>query len=537
MEEKSTGRGFLILSFANIAGKILSMVYTIILINILGEFGQGIHTASYSVYVFLLAVTSMGAQPAITKVITELRALGNHQDAFRAMGIARRYLAIFGGLISLGLMAFAQPIANAINNPNAAYGIMALAPAIFFVAVLTAERAYLQSIEDMKSLAISQLMEQLTNIIINVSCAFSIMTLTGNTAFAVAGATIGATVGAAGTLAYVFYVFKTNRYKQEAFSHPKPKKRVSEKKIIKKLIKYGIPITLVAALQNAGGIIDSWNVVSRLEFAGFTNEVAVGMYGILGRYMTLVYVPLAIVTALGVATFPKIIQAFVQKSKKDIKIHMNYAFRLTYIITIPATVGFAILSSEIYKFLFGKDEGHQLLMYGSTVLVFMAITQIQNTVLQGVNKQYVILGTAGLGLLLKFILNYVLIGITDINILGAVVSNIVAFGVPMIINHRTLQKTFRVKIPMMRQCIVPLLCSGVMAGTIYFLKYPALRLINIIGGGRLAFGALVCILALIGGTIYLVTMIYTGGIRRKDMDSIHPKVFSMLPRFLRKQII
>lgn len=535
MEEKSTGRGFLILSFASIFGKVLSMLYTIVLINILNKEGQGLHSAAYSVYVFLLAVTSMGAQPAITKVITELRAIGNYEDAYRAMAIARKYLAVVGGIVTLLLLTFAQPIANFIKSPNAVLAIMALAPAIFFVCVLTVDRAYLQSIEDMKSLAVTQILEQFINITINIVCAAVL--IKSSIVLGVAGGTIGATVGAVVALVYVTYVFRKNKYKEEAFSHEKPKKRVSNKKIVNKLMNYGIPITMVAALQNSGTMIDVLNVKARLMFSGYTQEQADALFGLLARYTTLLYVPLAIVTALGMATFPKIIQAFAQRNKKDLKIHMSYAFRITYIITIPAAIGLSILSSQVYSFLFNSNEKHELLMYGAMVLVFMSVTQIQNTVLQGINKIYVILMTASIGLVIKFILNYILVSINSIGLLGVVVSNFFAFGIPMIINHKMLQKTFRMKIPLLRQSIVPVLCSLTMGIALLIMKYPLERVANIMGGNRLSYGIILIPMILVGGSIYIITMIYTGGIRRKDLEFISPKIITFLPKFLRKQII
>ena len=535
MEEKSTGKGFLILSFASVFGKLLSMVYTIILINILDKTGQGLHASAYSVYVFLLAITSTGIQPAVTKVITELRAIGNYEDAYRAMKISRRYLSIIGGLVSLFVLAFAQPIADSISASDSVLAIMALAPAIFFVSILTVDRAYLQSIEDMKNLAITQVLEQFINIIINIVCAAVL--IRHSLRLGVAGGTVGATIGAVITLGFTIYVFNKNKYKAEAYSHEKPKKRVSEKKIIKKLFRYGLPIVMIAALQNSGTLIDAMNVQKRLIFSGATEKAANGLFGLLNRYNTLLYVPLAIVTALSMAAFPKIIQAYAQKSKKDLKIHMNYSFRITYIITIPAAVGLSILSSEVYTFLFGSSEAHELLMYGSIVLIFMSITQIQNTILQGINKLYVILGTASLGLIIKFVLNYILIAINSIGILGAVVSNFFAFGIPMIINHRMLQKTFRMKIPLLRQSIVPILCSLLMGIVVFILKIPADRIANILGGSRIAFLIILLPLVLIGGMVYLITMIYTGGIRRRDLDSISPRIFTLLPKFLRKQII
>ena len=101
MEEKSVGRSFLILSVAGILVKILSAAYIPLLRAIIGKQGIGIYNASYSYFVFILAITSLGAQPAVAKVVSELRALGHEEDALRAMRLSRRYLAIIGAIITI----------------------------------------------------------------------------------------------------------------------------------------------------------------------------------------------------------------------------------------------------------------------------------------------------------------------------------------------------------------------------------------------------------------------------------------------------
>ena len=165
----------------------------------------------------------------------------------------------------------------------------------------------------------------------------------------------------------------------------------SDRKILKKLIQYGVPIILVAALQNSSGMIDTINVKARLLSSGFSDSNAEELFGILGCYNTLLYVPLSIVTALSAAVFPRIIQAFTVKNRKELKSQISYSFRLTYLVTIPAAFGLSMLSKDVYTMIYGSTEGYQLLMYGSVVLVLMSLSAIQNTILQGMNKLYIIL--------------------------------------------------------------------------------------------------------------------------------------------------
>ena len=56
---------------------------------------------------------------------------------------------------------------------------MFLAPAIFFAAVLSAYRGYMQGIEDMQSLAISSIIEQLVNVVLSLVFAFLLLKVGG----------------------------------------------------------------------------------------------------------------------------------------------------------------------------------------------------------------------------------------------------------------------------------------------------------------------------------------------------------------------
>ncbi|MBB6714379.1 putative polysaccharide biosynthesis protein [Clostridium gasigenes] len=538
MEERTAGRGFLILSIAGILGKILSALYVPFLKGILGPGGYGIYAVGYDIFIFLIAVSSLGAQPAVTKVVTELRVLGNGKDALRAMKVARKYLALMGGALTIIFVLLSVPIAKIFNADKSALSFKFLAPAIFLAAILAAYRGYMQGIEDMKSLAISQVLEQLFNVILSLVFAFLLLKASNkDLAWGSAGGTIGTSLGAIVAIVYILYIYEKRNYEDEANDITTTKKKVSEKKILKKLVIYGLPITIVAAMQNFAGIVDALTVGNRLIFAGFTDVDKDIYYGYLNQYKTMIYVPLTIITALGTSIFPRIIQAFIERNRKDLRRQMSYAFRLTYIISIPSAFGLAILSKEIYGFLFNDTFKYELLMFGSGVLILMSITTIQNVILQGINKMYLIMVTAGLGLIAKLLCNYFLVGIININIMGAVIGNFLAFGIPAVINHIKLQKTFKIKIPIIKQSIVPLISSIVMSFTIIFIRIPLFRLFSILGvEGRLVTAIGTMILMAIGGVVYLVVMVYFGGIRKIDLDMVSPRLYTLMPRGIRKQL-
>lgn len=538
MEQRTAGRGFLILSIAGLMGKLLSAVYMPFLRELIGVGGYGIYQASYDVFIFIFAVTTLGTQPAVTKVVAELRALGNHRDALRVMKIARKYLTIIGVIITVIFMMLAGVIANAVDSPRSKLSLIILAPTIVLSAILSAYRGYMQGIEDMTTLAISQILEQVVNVILSLVFAFLLISV--SLEWGSAGGTVGTSIGALVAIVFIVYIYEKNDYEEEALSYPEPEKRISDKVIIKKLLMFGIPVTLVAGMQNAAGLIDVASVNNRLLHAGFSLSQAEVMYGILGSYKTFIYVPLTIVTALGMSIFPQIIKSFVEKDRRELRKQMSYSIKITYMISIPATLGLAILSEPIYVFLFGSSQGHELLKYGSCVLIFMSIATIQNTILQGINKLDVVLKTAGLGILIKLLANYLLVGIASINVLGAVIGNLFSFLIPVIINHKQLTKALRIKLPIVKRAMIPAISSLLMSIVILICRDFMLRIVSIFSIQGLVYRGVILLVTLIlisiGGVVYLFAMVYLGGINKGDLDIISPKLYRFMPRSIRRKL-
>jgi stage V sporulation protein B len=537
MEGKSannSSRGFLILSVAGLLTKVISVFYIPLLQRIIGLDGYGIYQNCYEVFLFVYAVTNLGTQPAIAKVVAELTALEKPNDAVRALKVSRTILALVGAILTLFLMLFAFTIGNAIGNPAASYGILMLAPSIFVTSLLSSYRGYFQGRSSMTAIAISQVLEQVINIVISLACAYFLVHI--SVEYGSAGGTVGTSVGAFVACLYMVYIYRKNKFEENSAEAQKNNKRVRTKYIIKKLIKYGLPITLTTGLQNFGSLVDMVNVNSRLAFAGFNLQQSQILYGVLGRYKTLLSVPLIIVTALGTTVLPAVAAAMAVKNRKEARRKATFAFRITLIITIPAAVGLSCLGQEVFELLYGTSQGFELMVIGSVVLILMAVVQIQTVILQSMNKLYFVLGTFSIGIIAKIIANYILVGIPDINILGVVAGNFLWFAIPMILNKIALKKALKMRIPIFRSAIKPLCASAVMAGIIYVLKTPIIILITITNESTLVKAVSTFFIIGVAGLTYIYLMMLFGGIKKNDINSVSPRIFNYLPRFLRKKL-
>ncbi len=115
MKEQSTARGFAILSAGGMLVKVLSIVYIPLLMRIIGDEGYGLYGASYQIYTFVFVLTNSGIPVAISKLISELDAVGDYKDAVKGFRIARAMLMVIGMVMSVLLMVFASPLARAMG--------------------------------------------------------------------------------------------------------------------------------------------------------------------------------------------------------------------------------------------------------------------------------------------------------------------------------------------------------------------------------------------------------------------------------------
>ena len=79
-KESSFVKGALILAMSSIIVKIIGAVFRIPLTNLVGEYTMGLYSIAYRYYSILLTIATAGIPIAISKMISESRALERHGE-------------------------------------------------------------------------------------------------------------------------------------------------------------------------------------------------------------------------------------------------------------------------------------------------------------------------------------------------------------------------------------------------------------------------------------------------------------------------
>ncbi len=466
-------KGAFILGLSGIFVKIIGAFFRIPLANLLGPEGMSYYQSAYPIYNFFIVLATAGLPTALAKIISEQRALGDYRNLNRTFKSGLILMTTVGLLGTLFMYFGAEIIVDGINNPKAVFAFKALAPAIVIVSVMAVFRGFFQGFQHMKPFASSQIYEQFARV--TVGYGLALLFLSSGTEFASAGATFGATTGAIAGLIVIYFMYrKFRKQNDEAFSQQMTGDLIPKRLVIKRIVMIAIPITLGAAVMPLMNTIDVMLVMNRLADIGM-GEQANDLYGMLSGYAaTLVNLPTVVTSAIQISIVPAVATLFVQQQAKMLSRTIQNGIRMTLIISLPATAGLVLLARPIMELLypsqvqFAQTTGNILSILGFGV-IFLGLFQVTTGILQGLSMQNRPAFNLMIGATLKIILTYVLVGIPSINIYGAAISTLVAYGLATVLNLQTMSKhaniTFELKSVLLKPLIAVLTMSIVVVAS------------------------------------------------------------------------
>ena len=504
-----------VLAAASLIVRFIGFLYRLPLTELIGDRGNAIYSAGYYIYTFLLILSSAGLPAAISRLVSTRIAKGEYRNAQKIFRVSMIFAGVAGAIGMLVLFFFAEPIAKMVDSPNSVYCLQTLAPTLLIVGVMSVYRGYLQGMNIMTPTAVSQIFEQVFNAVFSVYLAWVLVKQ--SIPLGAAGGTAGTGIGALAGLIVVMIFY--NRMKPEI----RHNMRIEEKGIyqettgeaFKKLVVTAFPIIAGTAVFSMTNLIDMKMVMSGLMSSGaFTEAEAEVLYGQLsGKYVTLTTFPVSISSAMATAAIPNIAMAVTVGNKKEVKRKINTALKLAMMISIPAAVGIGVLGDQILRMLFPSyPEGGVLLKVGAISIAFLSFCQIVTGVLQGIGKIQVPVIGALLGAVVKIALNWILIRIPSINVVGAVISTDVCYLVASIFNVIMLMRYTKTRVNFSGVLIKPTIGSIIM-GIGCVIGY---KVISLVFGNTIS-TLLTIIVAVI---IYLLVMIFIRGITEEDLLSI-----------------
>lgn len=530
MSKNSFLKGAAILGIAGMITKVLGAFYRIPLSNLMGTEGLGYYQTAYPLYTLLLAISTSGFPTAISKLISEKRAVEDYYGASRIFKISFIGFLIAGVVTSLFIALFARPIVKLVGNEGGYYALMALVPALFLVPILSSFKGYFQGKQQMLPIAVSQTVEQLFRVSAGLPLAYIL--LKQGLPQAAGGASFGGTIGALAGMAVIMFAYaRERRGRKSEIESSKVYEKEEVSVIAKNIMKIAIPITIGASIVPVINNVDTFLIMRRLQDIGYTAKQASEMFGQLtGNAQTLINLPQVISTALAMSLVPAISEAMARGKEDEMRKATKSGIRMTLLFGLPSAIGIFVLATPIMQLLYYGNTLEEQLGSGAVLqvlaisLVFLTLIQSLTAILQGLGKPMVPVRNLVIGLLVKIVLTYVLTGIPALNIKGAAASTVITYMVAAVLNYAAVIRLTGSNIEVKNTVLKPLMASVVMGVVAYGAFYASEGML----GSKLA--TLVSIAA--GGASYVILLLKSGAVVESDFDMFPKgdKLFKMLKK-------
>ena len=535
---KKTANSFMknvvILICSQLLIKVLGLIYKLVITNIegFGDAGLGYYSAGYQIYSLLLTLSSIGIPSVISKLVSERIAIGDTKGAQRIFKVAFRFFTTLGLVLSIGLYFGSDFIAtNILNVPDVAYVMKVLSPAIVFVAMSAVFRGYFSGQQNMKPTSVSQTLEQFLNCVLSITFVYACI---GKDTYIMAAAgNLSTTFAIVLTFIYLFIYYKKRKL-DTSKSIESPEKNKTNKQLLKTILGISIPITVSSLISVISGVIDTATVSNcmQIAYSGIESskealeQIAMSATGILSKVDTLVSFPLAINLAFSTALVPAISEALAKKDKETASRRLSFSFFASLIIVLPCAIGFISLAQPILSMIYPTaSDGAGVFQIASVSMILTALSQTMTGGLYGVNQSKIPAIAAGIGAVIKFILNMILISNPNINIYGASISSFVYQVIVFIICYRVLNSHVNMHIKLKTHIIKPVI-SAVGMGIIVYMGY---NIIHMFLGNTISTLLAICL----GAISYVLLILFTKTLSKEDIMMIPygTKIYSFLVKF------
>ena len=519
-------QGTAVLAMATVLVKLMGFLFKVPLNNIIGEDGFGYFNTAYDVYNVLLMISTTGLPVAMSRMISQAQTLGNHAQIKRIYRTSLYVFLTIGMVGSLGMLFFCRQLSVMVTtNENSWAAIAALAPCVLLICLVSAYRGFFQGQSNMTPTSVSQIFEAVTRLVVGLGLAWLVMKLTGEAAvraqgivlasgetaqdygditLAAGGAILGVTLGSLISVVYLHHKFRqSNQILSLGGGTAK-----STRSTMKELLSIAVPITLGSAGLQIINLFDTMIYMRRLTGAlQWTEKMADSAKGVYNFCQTVFALPCSFIPTITIAVIPAITASLTRQDLAEAKATSESSVRTMALIAMPCAAGLFVMAEPVIRLLcstYTEDKiqlaATMLAILGLTV-IFNSLVLLLNAIMQAHGDVVTPVVNMLIGGIIKIIVNYILVGQPNLNIVGAPIGTFICYISITALDLIAMKRHISARPAIFKNIIRPGLASAIM-GAATFMVYRVLS--NAISSWKLA-----CLLSLAFAVVlYAVLVVF-----------------------------
>lgn len=529
-----------ILAMAGVIARLIGLIYRVPMQRTIGDAGMGYYSAAFQIYSLMLIISSYSLPVAVSKLIAGYTARDEYKNAKRIYNCSMLFACFTGGITCLIVFFCADFLAGLIKLPKSAIALRILAPTLLVVAIMGVMRGFFQGNGSMVPTATSQLVEQIINAIVSVVAAKFLfdygLGVSGllrdddyAAAYGAAGGTLGTSAGAlAGLICLIIVYLISKRDFNYRVRHDENRHSDTFGRMLFALVLTVLPVLLSTTVYNLSDILDQGIFNYVMDTKGLS-EVKAEHWGIFStKYKVLTNVPVALASAVCSSMMPSLTGCIRREEYKIARRKVSLAMRFTMILSIPCTVGLAVLGKPIISTLFqGEvDIPATMLKIGSIAVVFYSMSTLSNGVLQGIDKLNIPVRNAAIALVLHVGILYFMLDVFNMGLYGVVISCVLFALIMCILNWLAIRKYLKYQQEIVRTFVIPTISSIIMGLVAWLSNFLISKALSSFVSLAISIALSVC--------VYFVLLIKLKGVKEKEIRSFPGgNLMAAIARFFR----
>ena len=406
-----------VITLGGLFAKGIGALYRFPLVGLLGGYGMGLYQMAYPFFCVLLTFSSAGIPAAFSRVIAKETALGHENGD--TVKVALKLFALLGLCCGAIMCLFGPYMGRLQGDENLYRCYLALAPSVFFVALIAVLRGYFQGKNNMFPTAASELVEQAVKASLGLLFAYR---FAAEPAKAVAYALFAVTLSEGCALIYLLV-----RYRRE--------RRVKYLRVVRPsggdIFHAAFPVMVSSALLPASQLVDSVMVVRLLS--RYTTR-AVALYGLFtGGAVALINLPATLCYGFAAASVPSVSSAFARGEEGEGRRRALFSLFLTLLFALPCAVGLFAFARPVVHLLYPSlsQEDADLLVWLVRLLAVSAATLASvdtlAACLTGMGRAKYAALSMLVAVIVKFALQFVLVSNPALSVGGAAIASNVCY--------------------------------------------------------------------------------------------------------------
>ena len=492
--------GAAVLTLAVAATKVIGAVYKIPLGNLLDKDGMAHFYVAYNIYSLLLIVSTAGLPLALSRLVSRAEAMGRVNQRKRIFRVTAGVFFLLGVVCCGVMLLFAGPLAELLNDGQAAPAIRVLAPAVLCVCMLSAIRGYTQGRGDMRPTAVSQIIESTGKLLVGLTAAWLLTRRAAAPNMCAAGAISGVTAGAAVSLLVLAVWLLRSHGGQKGTDIPD-----SRREILRQVLEIGIPVTLGSVGMSLITLLDQALVLGTLQSSlGLSEAAATSLYGEYTFGMTLFALPASFMYPLSISLVPSIGAAMAAGREEAAAKNAASALKLAMVLALPVGVGMSVLAGPQTA----EAAAFHLRILG-LASVFVCLMIATAGILQAYGKERIPVVTLLIGGGVKIAANYLLVTDPAISIHGAPIGTLLCYAIIAGLNLAAIAGTIPGRLRLGGAAGKLLASTGAMAATAWC-GYGFLS-------RHMSAGAATLLAILAAAVVYIVLVLALEVLRREEI--------------------